>query len=72
MKRICRCNGCFDPINPGYYMCRRHWRMVPPEIRRQVLAESNRGATTALLNVLRVACDAVADLEHTAQGRLAL
>ncbi len=32
----CPVPGCIEPIRGGHLMCRRHWRMVPAELRKIV------------------------------------
>lgn len=44
--RRCPIPGCGDQIDPSRLMCRRHWYMVPKEMRDQVWAtwRSGQGA----------------------------
>lgn len=36
MPHYCHAIGCPVPVPPRLLMCRRHWRMVPPNLQRDV------------------------------------
>lgn len=36
---VCRARKCMQPISAKRPMCLRHWRMVPRELRQQILGE---------------------------------
>jgi hypothetical protein len=36
MSHTCHVRGCKVEVPPEMLMCRKHWRMVPPRIRRAV------------------------------------
>lgn len=33
-KRRCRVQLCPNLMNPGYFVCPRHWRRVPAELKK--------------------------------------
>lgn len=39
----CHAEGCTVPVPPEMLMCRKHWYMVPPVLRKQVWASYRRG-----------------------------
>jgi hypothetical protein len=43
---ICHATGCFEPVQPQYLMCLRHWRQVPPEIRSRLWRHFRPGQDT--------------------------
>ena len=36
MNHQCHARGCEIEVDPALLMCRRHWFMVPPPLRREV------------------------------------
>ncbi len=36
MSHHCHATGCTKSIPPELFTCLRHWRMVPPEMRRRI------------------------------------
>lgn len=69
-KHPCHANGCSTEIPPRMLMCRNHWAMVPPAIRRLVWQhyvpgqEVRKDPTLRYLEVQKMAVEAVAKLER--------
>jgi hypothetical protein len=66
--RRCAARNCPEAVRPSILMCRRHWFMVPADIRSRVWAAYRPGqekvgvsaASGDYLNAVRDAVDAVA------------
>jgi hypothetical protein len=43
MKHTCHARGCPVSTLPKYFMCRRHWAMLPKEMRDAVWREYHQG-----------------------------
>lgn len=62
---LCHAPNCTTPIPPGFAMCRPHWRMVPPAIRRRIWRhfrpgqERDKKPSRAYVAALRDAIDAL-------------
>lgn len=39
----CHAKGCGLSVPPAFFMCRKHWRMVPYDMQQDVWAEYNAG-----------------------------
>ncbi len=52
-ETICHAKNCKAVIKPGYGMCRKHWFMVPPQLRRQIWGSVGTPAN------LRFWCEAI-------------
>lgn len=56
MFRKCHAQGCRETISRRYLFCPRHWRMVPPEMKKHWLAvvsayqERRSGSAKVLVN----------------------
>lgn len=66
----CHAEGCERDVPPVYFMCPRHWRMVPREMQARIWATYNSGqengdadVTEAYLEAHREATEAVARAE---------
>ena len=65
----CHAEGCNVRVPPKLLMCRRHWFMVPPMLRREVWRlyrpgqERDKNPTREYLVAARESIDAVAQLE---------
>lgn len=66
---LCHARGCQVPVPPKLLMCKRHWRMVPKDLQREVWAhyrpgqEIDKRPTRSYLDVAQAACVAVWDQE---------
>lgn len=80
---LCHARGCRTPVPPKMLMCKRHWRMVPPELQRAVWANYRPGqcddkrpsqewmaaANAAIVAVLRKELDqAMRERQHVLKG----
>lgn len=74
MVHTCHAHGCTVAIPPKYFMCPRHWRMVPAALQAAVWAtyrpgqEVDKEPTVAYLEATAAAKEAVK--EHEEQRRL--
>lgn len=74
----CHARGCVRVIPPRLLMCAPHWRMVPMELRRQVMVyyrlgqETDKKPSPMYLKAMRAAIDAVAALEAKDRERTPL
>lgn len=72
IEHTCHARGCEKPVPPKMLMCLRHWRMVPRPLQTLVWAryvpgqEITKTPTTAYLDVMKQAIDAVAEKERVA------
>lgn len=55
----CPVEGCNIRTPHHILMCSKHWRMVPPDLQRQVFAAWNRGRVANLQDYLAVRAEAV-------------
>lgn len=69
-QHTCHAQGCQEPCKPAYFMCRKHWFMVPKPLRDAVWREYHvgqeqgvAGVTRSYLAVTRQAIEAVANKE---------
>lgn len=68
----CHAENCSIPVPPKMLMCRRHWFMVPKQMRDAVWAEYRPGQeidkrpSGAYLEVMAAAIQAVTDKEDAA------
>ena len=68
-EHTCHARGCAVPVPSKMLMCRRHWYMVPPDLRRLVWQEYrpgqeiDKGPSESYLHVVHLAIDAVARRE---------
>jgi hypothetical protein len=66
---LCHARGCAKKVPPKLLMCLRHWRLVPPAIRRLVWKhyrpgqEIDKRPSREYLEVMRQAIQAVAEQE---------
>jgi len=69
MKHLCHAVGCPVEVPPSLLMCRKHWYMVPADLRCAVWREYRRGQeidkqpSEAYLRVMYQAIRAVAKKE---------
>lgn len=69
MSHVCHAKGCSVPVPPKLLMCRKHWRLVPRALQRQVWAhyragqEIDKRPTMEYLDVADEAIRAVAKKE---------
>ena len=74
----CHADGCDSHVPPKMFMCRRHWFMVPRDLRDLVWATYRPGQevrmdpTDEYLEVARTAIEAVAAAEASKSGRPAI
>lgn len=40
---LCHADNCTTPVPPRIFMCRKHWFMVPMDLRGRLLAEYQPG-----------------------------
>lgn len=68
---LCHARGCPRRVSPAMLMCRRHWWMVPKDIREAVWAsyqpgqEIGKEPSGEYITAARAAIDAVAKRELT-------
>lgn len=66
MKHTCHARDCTTPVPPKMFMCKKHWYMVPVELRQQVWAayrpgqENNKTPSHSYLVIALNAIEAVA------------
>lgn len=71
VPHLCHARGCKKPVPPAMLMCRPHWFMVPPELRKKVWKhyrpgqEIDKQPTAKYLKVTRKAIKAVYEKEKT-------
>lgn len=69
MKHTCHANHCRNEIPSGMLMCRRHWAMVPSNIKTALLREQrpdqepHKRPSEDYLRVAANAINAVAEME---------
>lgn len=69
MPHLCHAKECKTSVPPSLFMCRRHWYMVPVNLRHKVWAtyrpgqEIDKHPTREYLEITRQAIDAVATKE---------
>lgn len=69
MDHLCHAVDCTRSVPPRMLMCRKHWSMVPDQIRSWVWAtyvggqEQRKDPTPAYIEAARSAIDAVAEAE---------
>lgn len=52
-RHACHAIGCSRPVPMHVFMCSRHWKMVPPEIQRDLVAawqSANKDGPRALMS----------------------
>jgi len=75
MTHRCHARGCNVAVPPKRLMCRRHWFMVPREIRNRVWAtyspgqEITKTPSSQYLDAAFAAIEAVAKAEGRSQGQ---
>lgn len=66
---VCHATGCKTPVPPKMFMCKRHWYMVPKELRDRIWAtyrpgqEVTKDPSMEYLNTAMEAIKAVAEKE---------
>lgn len=77
MSHTCHAAGCSVHTPPQMLMCKRHWFMVPREIRNRVWSTYRDGQcddwdiTNAYANAARAAVRAVAERENRTEAEIA-
>ena len=71
MTHTCHARGCETPVPPRMLMCRKHWFMVPKDVRSAVWREYREGKcdldpvpSRAWLDAANAAVNAVAQAER--------
>jgi hypothetical protein len=48
---VCHAEGCDKQVPPAYFMCLKHWRMVPIALQRGIWKHYNAGQETGAADV---------------------
>ena len=65
MDPRCKAEGCTEPTRPEYVMCKRHWFMVPPNIRRRIARHPTSASRAIRQDAIAAAVKAVWELENS-------
>lgn len=70
MFHACHAIKCNVAVPPALFMCRKHWALVPPQLKADILRHYRKGQeidkhpSVAYLHAMRSAIRAVADVER--------
>lgn len=71
----CHAEGCQRTVKPSLFMCREHWRMVPPALQQRIWRhfrpgqEKDKRASTQYLDAARESVAAVKEFEDRLEKR---
>lgn len=70
MSHLCHAVKCNVHVSPALFMCKKHWALVPPQLKADILRHYRKGQevdkrpSIAYLRAVQSAIRAVADVER--------